>query len=245
MPKPEKEAKVREIKERLEGSEAAVLVDYRGLSVPDIGEVRTALLDVDAQFSVVKNTLTKLAVREAGLTDLEEFLEGPTAIAYVRGDVVMGAKALIDAAKKFPVMEVKAGFAEGRILTADQIKELASLDSREAMLAKIAGLFGAHMSKAAYLFQALQSKFLSLLEAYKEKLPGEEAPAEAEAPAAEEASVEPEAPEAAAEQPSPNGDQPTTEPEGEPPTTEPTTEPPTTEPSETEETTEPSTKEEG
>jgi len=184
MPKAEKVEKVAEIKASLEGSEAAIFADYRGLSVPDIGEVRTALVEAQARFRVLKNTLTRLAVKDLGLEDLEAFLEGPTAVAFVHGDIVMGAKALVEAAKKFPVLEVKGGLAEGRILTADQIKELASLDTREQMLARIAGMLQMHLRTAAYLFQAIQSKFLATLKAYEEKL-AEDAPAEAETPTTE------------------------------------------------------------
>lgn len=175
MPRTEKTEKVKEIKERLQAAEAALFADFRGLTVQDIGEVRGALVEAESQLAVVKNTLARLAVRDAGLEGLEAFLEGPTAIAFVKGDPVVGAKAIVDAAKRFPVLEVKGGLAEGRVLTAQQIGDLASLDSREEMLARLAGLFGIHMSRAAFVFQALQVKFLRLLDAYKEKLPGGEA----------------------------------------------------------------------
>lgn len=181
MPNQEKVRKVEEIKERLRAAEAAYFADYRGLSVPDIGEVRTALVEVEAQFSVLKNTLTRLAVRDLELAELEEFLEGPTAVAFIQGDIVAGAKALIDASKRFPVLEVKGGLAEGRVLGADEIKALAALETREEMLAKIAGLLSMHMRKAAYLFQAVQSRFAALMAAYREKLE-EEAPAQEEEP---------------------------------------------------------------
>ncbi len=177
MPNQQKVEKVAEIKERLQAAQAAYFADYRGLSVPDIGEVRTALVEVEAQFAVLKNTLTRLAVRDLELSELEEFLEGPTAVAFVQGDIVAGAKALVDASKRFPVLEVKGGLAEGRVLGADEIKALAALETREEMLAKIAGLLSMHMRKAAFLFEALQSKFAALLAAYREKLE-EETPAE-------------------------------------------------------------------
>lgn len=209
MPKAEKVERVNDIKASFEGSEAAIFADYRGLSVPDIGEVRTALVEAQARFRVLKNTLTRLAVKDLDLADLEEFLEGPTAVAFVNGDIVVGAKALIEAAKKFPVLEVKGGLAEGRILSADQIKELASLDTREVMLSRIAGMLQMHLRTAAYLFQAIQSRFVATLKAYEEKL-AEGAPAEAPA-------AEPEAP--AAEQPEP--EVPTEQPEPETPTTQP------------------------
>ena len=184
MPNATKIEKVRELTTRLKEVEATVFTDYRGLSVPDAAELRSALAAVDAQFTVIKNTLGRIAVKEAQLDGLEAFLEGPTAVAFVKGDPVAAAKAIVDAAKKFPVLEVKGGWSEGRVLTAEDIKALAALESREVMLAKIAGLAKAQMSRTAYLLQALQAKFLAVLEAYKEKAPPGEAPAE-EAPAAE------------------------------------------------------------
>ena len=189
MPNQQKVEKVAEIKQRLQAAQAAYFADYRGLSVPDIGEVRTALVEVEAQFAVLKNTLTRLAVRDLELSELEEFLEGPTAVAFVQGDIVAGAKALVDASKRFPVLEVKGGLAEGRVLGADEIKALAALETREEMLAKIAGLLSMHMRKAAFLFEALQSKFAALLAAYREKLEEEtpsEEPEQEEAPAEQE-----------------------------------------------------------
>lgn len=197
MPSATKVAKVKDLKERLEAAQAVVFTDFRGLTVQDANELRTALAEVDAAFSVIKNTLAKIAVKEAGLEGTEAFLDGPTAAALANADPVATAKAVVDAAKKFPVLEVKGGWSEGRLLTADDIKALAALESREAMLAKVAGLLKMQMSKTAYLLQALQSKFLSLLEAYKEKVPAGEAPA----PAAEEPPAEaaPEAESAEAE----------------------------------------------
>jgi large subunit ribosomal protein L10 len=187
MPRAEKEAKVKEIAGELEGSDAAVLAGYRGLTVQEAAELRDALVEVGTRFAIVKNSLAMLAVKEAGHEALTEFFDGPTAVAFVKGDPVMAAKRLVEQSKKFPVIEIRGGFAEGRVLSGDEIRTLAALDSREVMLAKIAGLGKMQMSKAAWMFQALQSKFLLLLEALKEKLPAEEAPAaEAEeAPAAE------------------------------------------------------------
>lgn len=194
MPRAEKEAKVKEIAGELEGSQAAILAGYRGLTVQDAAELRGALLEVDTRFSVVKNSLAMLAVKEAGHEDLVAFFDGPTALALVKGDPVPAAKRLVEQAKKFPVIEIRGGFAEGRVLSADEIRTLAALESREVMLAKIAGLGKMQMSKAAWMFQALQSKFLLLLEALKDKLPEEEAPATEVAPATEEAPAAEEAP---------------------------------------------------
>jgi large subunit ribosomal protein L10 len=175
MPRAEKETKVKEIAGELEGSDAAVLAGYRGLTVQEAAELRGSLIEVGTRFAVVKNSLAMLAVKEAGLEDLAEFFDGPTAVAFVKGDPVLATKRLVEQAKKFPVLEIRGGFAEGRVLSGDEIRTLAALDSREVMLAKIAGLGKMQMSKAAWMFQALQSKFLLLLEALKEKLPAEDA----------------------------------------------------------------------
>ena len=203
MPKAQNVEKVKEIKERLEAAEAAYFADYRGLSVPDIGEVRTALLEADSQFRVLKNTLTRVAVRDLGREELEAFLDGPTAVAFVGGDIVVGAKALVDATKRYPVLELKGGLAEGRVLSAEQVKDLAALNTREEMLAMAAGLLSAHLRRAASVFQALQSRFVMLLKAYEKKLeeaapPEPEAGSEAEPEAEAETPSEPE-PEPAAE----------------------------------------------
>jgi large subunit ribosomal protein L10 len=195
MPRADKEAKVREIAGELEGSEAAVLAGYRGLTVQDAAELRGALLESGTRFEVVKNRLAMLAVKEAGREELTEFFDGPTAFAFVKGDPVAAAKSLVEQARKFPVIEIRGGFAEGRILTADDIRTLAALESREVMLAKVAGLGKMQISRAAWMFQALQSKFLLLLQALKDRLP----PEEGAEPAAGEA-AEPEPPSSEQEQ---------------------------------------------
>jgi large subunit ribosomal protein L10 len=171
----EKEEKVKEIGERLATATATIFADYRGLTVQDLWELRSALAEAGTKFAVVKNTLARLAVREAGLTDLEAFLEGPTAVAYVAGDPVQGARKLMDVSRRLPVLEVKGGLAEGRVLSADQVKALATLETREVMLAQLAGLAKSQMGRAAWMFQSLQAKLLAVLDAYKEKLPGEAA----------------------------------------------------------------------
>jgi large subunit ribosomal protein L10 len=187
MPKAEKEERVRGIAQRLSSAQAAVLTDYRGLTVHDAAELRAALEEADTRFAIVKNSLTRLAVKEAGLAGLEEYVDGPTAIAFVLGDPVAAAKALVDQARRLPALEIRGGFAEGRILGADDIKALARLESREAMLARIAGLAKLQLSRTAWMLQALQSRFVSLMEALKDKLPAEEAPQVREEPDAEEA----------------------------------------------------------
>jgi large subunit ribosomal protein L10 len=186
MPRAEKEERVRGIAQRLSSAEGAILTDYRGLSVHDAADLRAALGAVDTRFSVVKNSLTKLAVKEAGLEGLAEYVDGPTAIAFILGDPVAAAKALVDQSRRLAALEIRGGFAEGRVLSAEEVRTLAALDSREAMLAKIAGLGKAQMARTAWMMKAVQSRFVALMEALKEKLP-EEAPAAREEPDAGEA----------------------------------------------------------
>jgi large subunit ribosomal protein L10 len=209
MPNAEKTEKVAALKERIEDSSALLLTEFRGLSVHDATELRRSLSDT-ARFSVVKNTLMQRASAEAGIDQLEALLEGPTAVAFVDGDVVTAAKRVVDAGKKYPALILKGAYVEGRVLNGAEAASLATLESREVMLSRIAGLLQAEMSRAAAAFQAVQAKFLRLLDAYKEKLPAGETPAtetEAEEPAAEApaaeapAEAEAEAPEAEAEAP--------------------------------------------
>ena len=175
MPKQEKVEQVAELKDRIEGSDALLLTEYRGLTVSEITELRRSLAQGGTKFQVVKNTLMRRAVHDAGVVEIEALIEGPSAVAFVDGDPVAAAKSVVDAAKKFPTLVLKGGFMDGKMLSADEAKALAALESREVMLSKIAGLAKSEMSKAAALFVGAQSKFLSVLDAYKEKLPGEDA----------------------------------------------------------------------
>ncbi len=188
MPNTEKVDKVAVLKGRISGSEALLLTEYRGLSVHDATELRRSLGET-AEFSVVKNTLMKLAAGEAGVAELDPLLEGPTAVAFVTGDPVSAAKKVVDAARKFPGLILKGGFLEGKVLSAEEAQALATLESREVMLSRIAGILKAEMSRAAGMFQALQGRFLGLLEAYREKLPPGEVPTE-EAPTGDAATSE-------------------------------------------------------
>ncbi len=168
MPSAEKVEKVQALKERISGSDALLLTEYRGLNVHDTKELRRSLADT-AGFSVVKNTLMQRASAEAGIDDLERLLEGPTAVAFVQGDVVGAAKKVVDAAKRFPSLVLKGAYMEGRVLDAAEAQALATLESREVMLSKVAGMIKADMARAASMFQALQSRFVGVLEAYKNK----------------------------------------------------------------------------
>lgn len=182
MPNAQKIERVAELKGRIEGSTGLLLTDYRGLTVSEITELRRSLREGGASFAVIKNTLMRRALEGTDAADLGSLFEGPSAVAFVHDDPVAAAKSVTAAARKFPALTLKGGFVEGRVLSADQAKALADLESREVMLSRLAGMMKAEMTKAAGVFQAAQSRFLSLLEAFKEKLPAEAA---AEAPAAE------------------------------------------------------------
>jgi large subunit ribosomal protein L10 len=179
MTNPQKEARVKEIAEQLSAAQAAVLAGYRGLTVQEAAELRGALTEVDTRFSIVKNSLTRLAVKQAGLEDLDELIDGPTAIAYVQGDPVTAAKRLVEQSRKFPVLEVRGGVAEGRILTAEDFRRFAELLPRDVMLAQLAGLAKGQIARTAWMMQALQSKFLLLLQALRDELPPDESSASA------------------------------------------------------------------
>jgi large subunit ribosomal protein L10 len=189
MPKAEKIERVGELKERIEGSDALLLTEYRGLTVSDITELRRSLAEGGTSFAVVKNTLMQRAAADASIDELGSLLEGPTAVAFITGDPVTAAKKVVEAAKKFPALILKGGYMEGRVLSADEAKSLADLDSREVMLSKVAGMLKSEMSRAAAMFVSAQSKFLSLLEAYKEKVPDDTVVAEEAPPAEVEAGV--------------------------------------------------------
>jgi large subunit ribosomal protein L10 len=172
MPNAEKVDKVAALKGRIEGANALLLAEYRGLTVHDATELRRSLSE-SARFSVVKNTLMQRAADQAGIAELEGLLSGPTAVAFVDGDVVAAAKKVVDAAKKFPTLVLKGAYLDGKVLDAAAAQALATLESREVMLSKIAGMLKAEMSRAASMFQTLQSRFVGLLEAYRDTLPAE------------------------------------------------------------------------
>jgi large subunit ribosomal protein L10 len=176
MPKTEKIERVAELKAGIDGSDALLLTEYRGLTVADITELRRSLAEGGTTFAVVKNTLMQRAAADASIEDLEPMLEGPTAVAFIAGDPVAAAKKVVEAAKKFPSLILKGGYMDGQVLSADEAKGLADLEPREVMLSKIAGLLKGEMSRAASMFVSAQSKFLSLLEAYKEKVPDDSVP---------------------------------------------------------------------
>ncbi len=185
MARPEKVTAVEEITSRFGESNAALLTEYRGLTVTEIAEVRGALREADADYKVLKNTLVRIAARESGLEELAGLLTGPTAIAFVRGDAVAAAKALDDAAKRFPVLVVKGGVLKGKILDADQARALATIESREVLLAKIAMLVNQPAQQTINVLSALLRNLGSMLAQVVEKKESGELPGGTGEPAAE------------------------------------------------------------
>jgi large subunit ribosomal protein L10 len=169
MARPDKAAAVAEIAERFRDSNAAVLTEYRGLTVAQLTELRTTI-KAHATYAVVKNTLTAIAARDAGMTAIDEkTLTGPTAVAFVTGDAVETAKALRDFAKTHPALVIKGGVLEGKALTPAEVTRLADLESREVLLAKLAGAMKASLNNAAYLFVAPLSQAARVVDALREK----------------------------------------------------------------------------
>ena len=153
MARPDKTADVAELVESFQESAGAVLTEYRGLTVNQLQDLRRSLGE-NANYAVVKNTLTKIAATEAGVDGFDDLLVGPTAIAFINGDVVEAAKGLRDFAKAHPALVIKGGFLEGKALDAKEIAKLADLESREVLLAKLAGGMLASLSQAVYLLNA-------------------------------------------------------------------------------------------
>ncbi len=207
MARDDKATAVGEITEEFRSSTAAVLTEYRGLTVSQLKELRRSLAGI-ASYSVVKNTLTRRAAADAGVEGLDDLLVGPSAIAFVKEDPVAAAKSLRAFAKDNPALVVKGGYMDGRVLNASEIGKLADLESREVLLAKLAGAMKASMSQAAGLFNAPLSQAARLFAALQEKVPADGAAAP-EQSAAEEAPA-PEAPaeEVVAEEAAPAEDTP-------------------------------------
>jgi large subunit ribosomal protein L10 len=194
-PRQAKADAVADVQQRLQGSSAVVLTEYRGMTVHELADLRRSLREAGADYKVYKNTLATIAARNAGLAELEPSLEGPTAFAFTDGDPVVVAKRLSEFAKRVPTLILKGGVLEGRVLSSGEIGALSTLDSREVMLAKAAGMFLSPIQKLANLFAAPLNQLGSLLVQLREKLPGEQpsAPAapEAEASPVEEAQAAP------------------------------------------------------
>jgi len=168
MAKPEKVAAVAEITQQFSSSSAAVITEYRGLSVAKMTQLRTAL-GAGSTYSVAKNTLVKRAAADAGVLGLDELFVGPTAIAFITGEPVDAAKALKAFAKDNKALVIKGGYMDGRTLTVDEVERIADLDSRDVLLAKLAGAMKGNLSKAAGLFNAPASQVARLVAALQEK----------------------------------------------------------------------------
>jgi large subunit ribosomal protein L10 len=163
-----KEASVAELTDKFRTSTAVLLTEYRGLTVAQLKTLRKNI-SADASYAVVKNTLTKIAANAAGISSFDDELAGPSAIAFVHGDPVAVAKGLRDFAKANPLLVVKGGYFDGNALTADEVKKLADLESREVLLGKLAGAFKASLFGAAYMFNAPLAQAVRTVDALREK----------------------------------------------------------------------------
>ena len=168
MARPDKAAAVAELVENFQESTGAVLTEYRGLTVKQLQDLRRALGE-NADYAVVKNTLTQIAAKEAGVDGFDALLTGPTAIAFINGDVVEAAKGLRDFAKANPALVIKGGFLDGKAMDASEIAKMADLESREVLLARIAGGMLASLSQAVYLLNAPLAQTARLAAALQEK----------------------------------------------------------------------------
>jgi large subunit ribosomal protein L10 len=192
MARPDKAAAVADIVDQFNESAGAVLTEYRGLTVKQLQDLRRALGE-NASYAVVKNTLTQIAAKEAGVEGFDDLLNGPTAIAFINGDLVEAAKGLRDFAKAHPLLVIKAGVLDGKSLSPEEITQLADLESREVLLAKLAGAMKGSLTKAAYLFVAPLSQTARVVDALRQKVEaqGPATPAAAdEAPATEAAAAD-------------------------------------------------------
>ena len=168
MARPDKVSAVAEIAERFRGASASVVTEYRGLTMSQLTTLRRSLGD-GATYRIAKNTLVKRAAEDAGVDDLEQLLVGPTAITFITGEPVDAAKALRDFAKANQGLVIKGGYMDGRRLTVEEVNQLADLESREVMLAKLAGAMKANLSKAAGLFAAPASQVARMAQALADK----------------------------------------------------------------------------
>lgn len=168
MARPDKAAAVAQLQEEFSSSAAVVLTEYRGLTVKNLKDLRRSLGE-DASYAVAKNTLALIAAKQAGIDGLDDQLTGPTAFTFIRGDVAQVAKGLRDFAKANPLLVIKGGVLEGRVLDADQVKTLADLESREVLLSKLAGAMKASLSKAVGTFAAPLTQAAQLLGALETK----------------------------------------------------------------------------
>lgn len=183
-----KKAMVKQLTERLQNAQAGVLADYRGLTVEQDTELRRKLREANVEYTVLKNSIIRFAAKEVGLEDLDSVLEGPTAIATSNDDVISPAKLLCDFAKGNDLLEIKAGFVEGKVISIDEVKQYASIPSKEVLISKMMGSLQSPISKLARTLQAIVTEeAVPGGKAEETAAPAEEAPAveAAETPAAE------------------------------------------------------------
>lgn len=198
MNREQKATAIAEIASQIDDSHAIFAVDYRGISVPQVAELRAKLRDADATFKVVKNSLTERAADQAGAETLKEYLAGPTALTFVRGDVAVAAKAVADYAKATQLLPFKGGLMDGAALDVEQIRSLSRLPSREVLYGQLVGVVASPVGGIVRSLAALIGGLASALGQVQQKKESGEIPA-GEAPAAAEAPAEAEAPEAPAE----------------------------------------------
>jgi len=193
MKREQKAQVVDELTQRLKAADTLLVADYRGLTMPQIDELRTRLLASGARFTVVKNTLTRRAAEAAGADALLALLDGPSAIAFLEtdGDMLAAARAFADSARETNVLEIRGGIMQGRALTAEEVASLATLPPEEVLRGQVLGAIVAPLTSLAGLLNAPLQNLVGLIDARIEQLGGEEeGPAEEEPPAAEEASAE-------------------------------------------------------
>lgn len=184
MPKPQKVTAVEDLTEQLRAAPAALLTSFNGLKVAEMTELRRSLAGAGTEFRVVKNTLARIAARQAGLEDLVPLLEGSTAIAFIQGDPIAAAKGLDEVAKKYPALVLKGGLLEGKVLAAERAAGLAATKPREVLLAGLAGAIKSPVATVLGLALAPVRSLAYALAAYQEKLAGAAAGAGAPEPAA-------------------------------------------------------------
>jgi large subunit ribosomal protein L10 len=223
MQRSDKERVVAELAKRLGETETLMVADYRGLTMPEIDDLRSRLLEAGARFTVVKNTLTRLAAEQAGTTDVLELIDGPTAIAFLEseGDPVAVAKVLNEVARANEVLVIRGGLLEGPVVGEDEIKRLATLPPADVLRAQLAGAVFAPLTTVVGLFTAPLRDLVGIIDArirqlqeQGEEIPGEEPQAEAEAdepqaeaPAEDATEEQPEEPSAEAEEASADGEE--------------------------------------
>ena len=169
MPRKEKELIVDDLSNKINTTNGVVLTEYQGLTVAEISELRAKLRPLQCEYKVIKNTLSRLAVKKSGIADLEKFLKGPTAVAIEKGDPVSVSKVLIDFSKEHTKLKLKAGLLGGKILTPADIKMLASLPSREALIAKLLGTMNAPITSFVRVLNAVPRSMVLVLEAIRKQ----------------------------------------------------------------------------